>query len=74
MATLRPTVAATSPRRTDVHRLAGDMVASAREVAGRVNGSEVDDADSTLGASIVTAGEGGGIEKWEDVSFPDESG
>jgi hypothetical protein len=50
------------------------MVASAREVAGRVNGSEVDDADSTLGASIVTAGEGGGIEKWEDVSFPDESG
>ena len=45
-------------------------MASARQVAGRVDGSEVDDANSALGASIVTAGESGGIEKWEDVSCP----
>lgn len=45
-------------------------MASAREVAGRVDGSEVDDADSTLGANIVTAGESGRTEKWEDVSCP----
>ena len=45
-------------------------MASAREVAGMVDGSEVDDADSTLGANIVTAGESGRTEKWEDVSCP----
>lgn len=42
-------------------------MASARVVAGRVDGSEV---DSTLGANIVTAGESGGIVEWEDVSCP----
>jgi hypothetical protein len=45
-------------------------VASAREVAGRVDGSEVDDANSTLGENIVTAGESGGRVEWEDVSCP----
>jgi hypothetical protein len=65
VATLRPALA-TPPRRTDVHRLA-DMLVSARVVADRVDGSEVDDA---LGANIVTAGESDRREKWEDVSFP----
>lgn len=45
-------------------------MASARVVAGRVDVSEVDEANSTLGATIVTAGEGGGIEEWEDISCP----
>lgn len=47
----------TPPRRTDIHRLPA-AVASAREVAGRVDGSEVEGAVSSLGANMVTAGHG----------------
>jgi len=39
----------TPPCRTDTHRL----VASAREAADRVDGSEVEGADSSLGANII---------------------
>jgi hypothetical protein len=71
VATLRlAAAAATPPRRTDVQRLAGNMLVSAREVGSRVDGSEVDDGNSTLGANIVTAGEGDRGEEWEVVSCP----
>lgn len=57
--------ATTPPRRTDTHRLPA-AVARARDVPGRVDGSEVEGADSSLGANIVTAGHVVRVERWED--------